>query len=334
MKNKKKILIIGGAGFIGHNLAIELVKNYDVEIIDSLMVNNLNSVIGNVDKLPNPYLSQNILYERFEFLKKQNIPLHIQDARDYSALSHLFNIIKPDIVIHLAAVSHATRSNKDPYSTFDHSFRTLENALDNSRGRVSHFIYFSSSMVYGNFKSNEVDESSICEPLGIYAALKYSGEKIVKAYNQTFDLPFTIIRPSALYGQRCISRRVTQIFIENAINNQAITINGDGDELLDFTYIKDLCMGIKLVIEKKESLNEIFNITYGSAKKIINLIDILKEFFDLKIEYKKRDKLMPKRGTLSVNKAKNLLNYDPAWNLDKGYRDYIKWYLNFKNFEK
>ena len=64
------------------------------------------------------------------------------------------------------------------------------------------------------------------------------------------------------------------------------------------------------------------------------MIDILKEFFDLKIEYKKRDKLMPKRGPLSVNKAKNLLNYDPAWNLDKGYRDYIKWFLNFKNFEK
>ena len=333
MKNKKKILIIGGAGFIGHNLALDLIKDYSVEIIDSLNVNNLNTVIGNADKLPNPYLSQNILYERFNLLKKNNIPLHIQDARDYSSLSHLFTKIKPNIVIHLAAVSHAARSNKDPYSTFDHSFRTLENALDNSRDKVSHFIYFSSSMVYGNFDTPIVDENSICKPLGIYAALKYSGEKIVEAYNQTFNLPYTIIRPSALYGERCISRRVTQIFIENAIKGNPITINGDGEEFLDFTYIKDLSNGIQRVIKDKKSINQIFNITYGSARKIIDLVEILREFFEIKIEFRERDKLMPKRGTLSIEKAKSLIKYTPNWKLDEGYRNYIKWYLNFKNIE-
>ena len=108
----------------------------------------------------------------------------------------------------MAAVSHANRSNKDPHSTFDHSLRTLENALDNSKNKIDHFIYFSSSMVYGNFKSGQVDEETICNPLGIYGALKYSGEKMVIAYNQVFGLPYTIIRPSALYGERCISRRV------------------------------------------------------------------------------------------------------------------------------
>ena len=69
-------------------------------------------------------------------------------------------------------------------------------------------------MVYGNFKSDKVDENTVCEPLGIYGALKYSGELMVKAYNQTFDLPYTIIRPSALYGERCISRRVGQILLK------------------------------------------------------------------------------------------------------------------------
>ena len=95
-------------------------------------------------------------------------------------------------------------------------------------------------MVYGNFKKEKVDENEICSPIGIYGTLKYSGELIVKSYNYVFNLPYTIIRPSALYGERCISRRVGQIFIENALQNKEIEIHGDGSEKLDFTYIKNI----------------------------------------------------------------------------------------------
>ncbi len=330
--SKKKILIIGGAGFIGHNLALKLKeKNYEINIIDGLVVNNLNTVIGNIDNLPNPELSHSMLNERFNLLSQNNIPLHIQDARDYNALSSIINKISPNIIIHLAAVSHANRSNKDPFSTFDHSLRTLENALDNTRNKINHFIYFSSSMVYGNFNSDVVDEETICKPIGIYGALKYSGELMVKAYNQTFDLPYTIIRPSALYGERCISRRVGQIFIENAISGKEITIDGDGSDLLDFTYIQDLVNGIIKVIENPKSINHTFNITYGSARKISDLIEILKQSFpNINIKNNKRDKLMPHRGTLSINKARELIGYDPDWPIEKGYLEYINWYKNFK----
>ena len=103
--------------------------------------------------------------------------------------------------------------------------------------------------------------------------------KIIKAYNQVFDLPYTIIRPSALYGERCISRRVGQIFIENAINNHEIKIGGDGEDKLDFTYIKDLCNGVQLCIEKEKSINEIFNLTFGSSRTINNMKDILLKSF-------------------------------------------------------
>ena len=332
--DNKKILIIGGAGFIGHNLALKLkLKKYDVNIIDGLIVNNINTVIGNLDNLPNPELSHSMLNERFDLLKENNIPLHVQDARDYNGLSNIINQINPNIIVHLAAVSHANRSNKDPFSTFDHSLRTLENALDNTRNKVDHFIYFSSSMVYGNFKSDKVDENTVCEPLGIYGALKYSGELMVKAYNQTFDLPYTIIRPSALYGERCISRRVGQIFIENAISDKDITIDGDGSDLLDFTYIQDLVGGIIKIIENKNAINNTFNITYGSARKISDLINILKiSFPNIKINYKKRDKLMPHRGTLSIEKAIDLIGYKPDWPIEKGYSQYIDWYKKFKNY--
>ena len=331
LKMSKKIAIIGGAGFIGHNLAIKLKEsNFDVSIIDGLEVNNLTSVIGNYDNLPYPLLSKKIIENRLDLLSDKKIPLYVQDARDYHALSHIITKIKPEIVIHLAAVSHAVRSNKNPYSTFDHSLRTLENALDASRDNIKHFIFLSSSMVYGNFKTSEVSEESLCEPIGIYGALKYAAEKIIIAYNQVFNLPYTILRPSALYGERCISRRVGQIFIENALFDKDLIINGDGKEKLDFTYIEDLTDGIVNIINNKNSINQIFNLTYGEGKEINEMIEILKKSFPkLKIKRVDRDDLMPYRGTLSMNKAKSLLNLKSNWELEKGYKRYIDWYINF-----
>ena len=228
MKNKK-ILLVGGCGFIGHNLAIHLKNKGAIPvIIDSLSVNNILSFADN--EIKNKKLYTSILNNRIELLNYNQIKLIIQDARDYHAVSKIYKEINPDIIIHLAAVSHANKSNKDPHSTFDHSFRTLENTLDYARINKTHTIYMSSSMVYGNFDSQDVNEESPCKPIGIYGTLKYSGELLVKAYNQVFDLPYTIIRPSALYGERCVSRRVGQIFIENAIQGIDITINGDGEE--------------------------------------------------------------------------------------------------------
>ena len=153
---------------------------------------------------------------------------------------------------------------------------------------------------------------------------------MVKAYNQAFDLPYTIIRPSALYGERCVSRRVGQIFIENAIQNKPIKINGDGEDKLDFTYIKDLIEGISICCTNVKAKNEIFNITYGNARKINDLLSILKnEFPNINVEYKEREKLMPIRGTLSVKKAKNLLDFIPEFSIDVGYLKYINWYKSF-----
>ncbi len=327
----KKICIIGGAGFIGHNLAV-LLRNrgYEVTCVDNLMVNNLISVIGNNDALKFKALNKKILDSRLDLLDKNDIELKIVDARDYHLVSKVIDELKPDSIIHLAAVSHANRSNKDPYNTFDHSFRTLENVLDSSRDRVERLIYFSSSMVYGNFTKTEVEETDNCEPIGVYGTLKYCGERIIKAYNQVFDTKYTIIRPSALYGERCISRRVGQIFIENAINNHKIKIGGDGEDKLDFTYIEDLCNGVELCLKNKKAENETFNLTYGGSKSINNLKDILLDHFpNAEISYESRDKLMPKRGTLSIKKAKKLIGYNPSNPIEEAYPKYIQWYKDF-----
>jgi nucleoside-diphosphate-sugar epimerase len=230
--------------------------------------------------------------------------------------------------VHLAAVAHANQANKSPYSTFDHSLRTLENALDCVRARKDcHFIYFSSSMVYGNFADGFVSEESVCEPLGIYGALKFAGEKMVIAYNQVFDLPYTIVRPSALYGERCVSRRVGQVFIENALQGLDLEISGDGSDRLDFTYVNDVVNGVIAIIENHNSRNQIFNLTYGQSRSIDEMATILRDHFsDLRVKYTPRDKLMPSRGTLSMEKAKRLLGFEPQYPVEKGFPKYIEWY--------
>ena len=328
----KRILLVGGAGFIGHHLAIELKRlGAEVAIIDGLQVNNfLHFSATGENNIINRNLYLTILNQRMSIIRKAGIPIYIEDARNYHAICALISKLKVEIVFHLAAVSHAGVSNKTPFSTFDHSFRTLENVLDACKKKVEHFIYFSSSMVYGHFKSGVVTEETPCEPIGIYGALKFGGEKLVIAYNQVFDLPYTIIRPSALYGARCVSRRVGQVFIENAIQGEDLKVSGDGNDSLDFTYIDDLIQGLIRVLKNDDSKNEIFNLTYGESRTIQKMLDILKEYFpNININYLPKDKLTPNRGTLSIEKAKKLVGYNPEYPLEKGFVQYIDWYKDF-----
>ena len=333
----KRVALMGGAGFIGHNLALKL-KEYGAEphVVDGLQVNSLGYYTSGYNENPRAELYIRFINERLSLLREAKVNIHVIDIRDYHLVSKTLTDIKPDVVIHLAAIAHANRSNKDPFSTFDHSFRTLENVLDATRSKGSqgsqgiHFIYMSSSMVYGNFEGEAVTEDSICNPLGIYGALKYGSEKLIIGYNQVFNLPYTIIRPSALYGERCVSRRVGQAFIENALVGQDLTINGDGSDSLDFTYIQDFIQGVLRIIITPQAQGEIFNITYGDGRTLNQMSDVVREHFpEIKLKHNPRDGLMPERGTLSIEKAHRMLGYEPQFTIEKGFVDYINWYKSF-----
>ena len=121
-----------------------------------------------------------------------------------------------------------------------------------------------------------------------------------------------------------------------ALFDKELIVNGDGKEKLDFTYIEDLTDGILNIINNKNSINQIFNLTYGEGREINEMIDILKwSFPKIKVKKVDRDNLMPYRGTLSMNKAKSLLNLKPQWKLEKAYKKYIEWYIKFysENFK-
>lgn len=328
----RRILLIGGAGFIGHNLAIALAEaGAEPIVIDGLQVNNLLAVQQEAATNPFADLYLAILNQRLIHLRQQGIPILVEDARDYLRLGRAMADLKPDAVVVLAAVSHASRSNKDPYHTFDHSFRTLENALDIARGRDgTHFVYFSSSMVYGNFSGGVARESDPCAPIGIYGALKFGGEALVRAYDQVFELPTTIIRPSALYGPGCISRRVVQVFIENALSGRPMVVRGSGDETLDFTHIDDLVAGVAATLNNPAAYGETFNITRGRARSVGEVAEIVQRRLpSASVAHGPPAELNPERGTLDITKARDVLGYQPEVDIEAGVPLYIDWYSSF-----
>ena len=328
---KRRVVLLGGAGFLGHHLALALQesKDFTPTIVDSLAVNNLTQWAGR----QGDNRSFQFLLERIGLLRTAGIPLVTCDARDYPRLSRVLGEIRPQVIVHLAAVAHAGTSNKTPFDTFDHSLRTLENALDYARGNnsdVEHFIYQSSSMVYGHL-TKPATEEDVLDPVGVYGNLKLAAERMVLAYWQTSGVPCTITRPSALYGPRCVSRRVIQVFIENALGGRPLEIAADGEELLDFTYVSDWIQGMILILQEPAAKNQVFNLTYGHARSLNELVDCIHSHFpSIQLRYVERDMLMPFRHTLSIAKAQDLLGYDPQVSLEEGVARYVEWYKTLR----
>lgn len=315
----KRVVLVGGGGFIGHHLALRLRPQHEVLIVDSLMVNNKYALTSPTDCA--------IIEERMRLLGKADIPLILADARDYHLLSRILGKFRPGCIIHLAAVAHLDRANKDPHSTFDHSLRTLENCLDVARSiGTEHLIYFSSSTVYGDFQSPTVDEQTEPRPRGIYGAIKLAGEHIVRAYGDTGGPQWTIVRPCALYGSRCVSGRVIQKFIEGARAGTPLKVQPGR---VDFTYIDDLVSGIQRCVDNLKSRNQTFNLTAGNARTLNEVINVIAEHYKVDWELVEMDKERPNRGTLSCQHAKDLIGYEPKFQIERGIPAYIDWYERF-----
>lgn len=321
-----RIALVGGAGFIGHHAALSLKsRNHEVIAIDSLMVNNLYPhSISEVH-----HRSTAMLYERLALLEHAGVPLYVVDARDYHVLSRVLSLWNPDVIVHLAAVAHIDRANKDPWHTFDHSLRTLENSLDAARALDCALVYFSSSTVYGDFSAPVIGEDEPLTPFGVYGNLKLAGECMARAYNQTYGLPVTIVRPQALYGPRCVSGRVTQVFIERAMEGKPLTIMGDGDAKHDFTCIHDLVHGLRLILEARQPGLHIYNVTGECATSLVDLAAIVAEFFPTSIEYAAADSDKPARGTMSCQRICSELGYMSGHGIRHGMSEYMRWYEGF-----
>ena len=318
-----RVSLIGGAGFIGHNLAITLINaEHDVQIIDHLGYNNV------VHHRADP-LRMSFLNERFDFLESMQIPLWTVDGRDATGLFQALSRFEPEVIVHLSAISSAVSAKATPGLAFDLQLTTLNNVLDYTQIHpINNVVFMSSSTVYGNFKGDSVDEETRPRPFGIYATAKFMGERLLRVYNDQYGLGTTIIRPSALYGERCVSSRVSQQFLEDALEGKPLKLEGKGEGRLDFTYIEDLTTGILLAIEAHvPETSETFNLTYGNARTIRDLaIEVQKVVPEVKMVETKTDRDKPVRGTLSNAKARQLLGFQPQFSLEQGYPRYADWF--------
>ncbi len=328
----KTALITGGLGFIGAHIAIDLLKNKKVK--RCILLDNFGGYINPTKK--NFY---DFRKKRLDLIKNK-----IVERCDTSNFKSVFEIIKkhkPEIIFHTAALPLAKLDNLNTDEAKIGSVDSTVNILDaitllnkvEKKYKCKRFIYLSSSMVYGDFKTKQVNEKSPVNPKEAYGTMKLAGEIITKGISKLNNIPYTIIRPSAVYGPTDMNRRVSQIFIESAFKDKLIEIQGK-NEKLDFTFIEDLANGCVLAGTKEKGINQTFNITYGKGQTLYSYVINLKKFFpNLKFKIKPRDITKPSRGTLSINKARKLLNFNPKYNLKIGIKKYVQYLIQNKIYK-
>ena len=325
----KTIFVNGGAGFIGHHICIELKKrNYNVFAIDKMQQLRFHK---------NKRFYQCFIDERLELLKKFDIKLIKMDTENTSKYLNLIEKYNPEIIYHMSAIASAKICKINPSKAFSENLANVEKILENIRTTNTgiRFVFASSSVSYGEFTDGFVTEETPLRPINMYGLTKKNSEELIRLYNRNYDITYTIIRPSALYGPRCVNRRVTQIMIENILEKKPVILYGGGNELLDFTFVDDTVQGFVKAGTSNNGINETFDITFGQARRVKDLIEILKKYFpNIEIKYEKRNNLMPKRGTLKIDKAKMMVGYEPTYSIETGYPIYIEWYLaNKKKFK-
>ena len=272
-----KILLIGGEGFIGSRFIELYGDQFECTTWDLKSDNNINL----------------------------NVPREKRNR--IGGLPKIY-----DTVIFLAARPNLRSLLENTKDGFRTATLGLQNALKYYQD--THFIYISSSMIYGDWTKNSMAETDNPSPNNMYGTLKLLGEQIVKQYHNNY----TIIRPSAVYGYGDNKKRVTQLFINKIQNNKSIILQG-ADNLFDFTHVDDVAQGINLIVEKGAE-NQTYNITRGKAHSLQEFTDMLYKKLNKNPKYKiePMPDNYPRRGALDISKAKKLLNYNPKYNLSEG----------------
>lgn len=310
------MLITGGMGLIGHNIVRVLEKNRFLNLI----IVDTKTNYGFIPEAEIDYLME-------ERKKRIFTKTHDIDIRNYQELDDLFTKSKPEIVYHLASYPRQKAVEANPCLASEVMNTGLTNLLELSvKHKVQRFIYVSSSMVYGDFE-NDVTEDAMCSPIGQYGIFKLMGEHLVKDYHRRTGLEYTIIRPSAVYGEYDVEDRVVSKFLLTAMRGGIIKVNGP-DEVLDFTHVDDVASGIARLPIFPRSANQTYNIT-RSSENITTLYKAAELAIKIAgkgtIVVNDRDLRFPKRGKLSIKKAQVDIAYQPQIDIEVGFQRYYDW---------
>jgi nucleoside-diphosphate-sugar epimerase len=317
MGKQMKILVTGGMGLIGHNV-VQRLKRQDhlVSIID----NKTN--YGIIPQAELDYLME----ERA--IKIDRHPLYAASIENADTTDYVIRVQQPEVIVHMASFPRQKVVNANPAHGADVMMRGLINVLESAkRYGVRRFVYISSSMVYGDF-ADQVTEDALCSPIGQYGIMKLAGEWLVKDYARRTGMEYVIIRPSAVYGPLDVEDRVVAKFMLRAMRGQVLNVNGAG-ETLDFTYVDDAADGVVAAALEAGAANDTFNITKSHSVSLLQAAEmIVKIVGSGTIECRDKDADFPSRGALNIDKARQVLGFDPKVDVEEGFQNYYHWLNN------
>lgn len=316
----KKVLVTGGAGFIGSNLCEELVNN--------------GAVVTCLDNFATGH------WHNLDAIKDhQDFTLIEGDIRDLNTCHQACK--NQDYVLHEAALGSVPRSINDPITSNDVNVSGFLNMLVAARdAEVKRFVYAASSSTYGDSEKLPKIEDEIGKPLSPYAITKYVNELYADIFQNAYGLDTIGLRYFNVFGRKQDPNgayaAVIPKFVIQLMNYESPLINGDGTYSRDFTYIDNVIQMnlLALVSENKEAVNQVYNTAVGDRTNLLELTTLLKEYLaaydnkigDVEIKHGPNRAGDIPHSLASIEKAKEKLNYDPKFRIDEGLKEAVRWY--------
>ena len=320
----RTILVTGGAGFIGSNLVAYFIERYPD---DRIVVLDTLTYAGSADNLPEEMLSGQHPRYRFWYGNVCNAAL-VDDL-----------VKESDIVVHMAAETHVTRSIYDSLLFFQTDVigtQAIANAIVKARGRVQRFIHVSSSEVYGTALSDSMSEDHPLNPMSPYASAKCAADRLVYSYWATYKIPAVIVRPFNNFGPGQHLEKVIPRFVTSVLLNEPLTVHGTGESARDFLHVDDTCRGIDMLLTAPGELveGEVFNLASGQHRCIRAIAtDVIEamQYPEDRVNYIGERPGQVIRHTGDWSKIRRVLGWEPKVTWEDGLEATIGWYRDNRN---
>jgi len=316
-----RVLITGGLGFIGWRLARHLRRTgVSASVVDCVWNNGL--------PIEEPVRAEVARRQRLlEGLAASGLDaggiVRIADLLDADRLDEVLAEARPTHVVHLAGLSRVDVARQHPERALEANIvltHRLLAALERHEG-IRRVVFASSSMVYGHFETLPCPESAPCRPVEPYGASKLACEDLLAAWGRQHGVETVAFRTSSVYGSGDFNGRVMARFVESALAHRPLVLNENGQERLDFTFVDDLVDGIGLLLRDEPLPSDVFNMTRGEARTLMELAGIIQEHLGpVSIELRPVPSDRPRRGALDISKARQCLGFSPAVSLEEGLR--------------
>ena len=309
-----KILVLGGHGFIGsHTCNILKKQGHTIGVVDCH-----HQYFTFPDKEYQTILKQRQDYCMADKFYKGKI-------EDAEFMSNTFYRFKPDAVIHFATYPNVHMVKRNSFDATNNMINATIIILDLCvKHNVDKFVFSSSSMAYGHFKTEAPMEDHSTEPRSLYGTYKLCGERMCITWNKEHNLKYIIMRPSALYGTRDLITRVISQMTYSAITKKKIFVRGPNNKL-DFSWVEDVADAFARVTTQP-IYNEVFNCTRGKGVTIMKAAKIIQNILGGEIIEEEQDLLTSNRDTLNSCKIKNMTRWDPKVDIEEGIPRYINWF--------